>query len=134
MDTLALLQPWLRTCPALEGEALLLDFLGRASGWSLSAVQETPHRDILGIPGGSITVKLSRRCIPADDRERAAARTALASAAAWAEENAPGTVIGGHLRLLAASCRGPVQLASRGSAGSEDYERLLTIMYERTGE
>ena len=90
METLDLLRQWLQTCPALIGEKVQLDFLGRASGWSVSALKESSAKDILGRRSGTVVIKICRRCLPADDRERAAARAALASVTAWAERSAPG--------------------------------------------
>ncbi len=133
METLDLLRQWLQTCPALAGEKLLLDFLSRASGWSVSALRETPTKDILGNRGGRTVIRLCRRCLPADDHERSEARAHLAAVTVWTEENAPGTAIAGILRLRAAVPAGPVRLAARGSAGTEDYEQILILFYERTG-
>ena len=133
VETLDLLRQWLQTCPILIGEKVQLDFLGRASGWSVSALKESSAKDILGRRSGTVVIKICRRCLPADDRERAAARAALASVTAWAERSAPGTVIGDILRFHAAVPTGSVRLAARGSTGTEDYEQQITIYYEKGG-
>ena len=110
---------WLQAAPVLEEKNLNLEYLPSYEGWSLSVPKTQVKTDILGNVRQIRTLKLSRRCSPADNEDRLAALGELEALIDWALAHPPEDA---RVTVAAAPA-----FRSRTQAGTEDFETELRI-------
>ena len=113
------LRDFLQEAPILQGETLNLDFLPSYKGWSMSAPRTRLKTDILGNITYIRTLKLLRRCSPADNSDRLAALEELEALVLWACGHTPE-----NTRITVTA---PPAFRSRTQSGTEEVEAELKV-------